>query len=294
MYNKRKNPKPRKEKRKPEVYNEGQLQKMAGAAQEIAKGIEPLQLDREIRNLKKRDWLRDGLDVADAMRFARRSLVTAVDRGQAEQWAPSSQSDARDQWTSLSDAAKKAVKSLDYLIKRSKFTTKDLQVLCAKQNLVNAPSSESITAALRAMQSEAPRLHSSIIDARLAAATIANHANAMAKGVAKRKHAPGAAFRRGFTIEMMKTWWLLTGRTPSGKRSDDRNPFADFADAALQSIDPISVVPSCAGVVRSALPIFRKLQKSGAFESVLSDITDDDDDAGRAAVFAARKGTRMR
>ena len=142
MYNKRKNPNPRKEKRKPEVYNEGQLQKMARAAQEIAKGIEPLQLDREIRNLKKRGWLRDGLGVADAIRFARRSLVTAVDRGQAEQWAPSSQSDARDQWTSLSDAAKKAVKSLDYLIKRSsKFTTKDLQVLCAKQNLANAPSS---------------------------------------------------------------------------------------------------------------------------------------------------------
>jgi hypothetical protein len=274
MYNKRKNPKPRK-KREPEVYNAAQLQKMAGAAQEIAKGTEPLQLDREIRNLKKRGWLRDGLDVADAIRFARRSLVTAVDRGQAEQQAPSSQRDARDQWTSLSDAAKKAVKSLDSLTKRSKFTIKGLQVLCTKKNLVNSVSSKSITAALRAVQSEASQLHSSIIDARLAADTIANQANAMAKGVAKRKHAPGAAFRRGFTIEMMKTWWLLFGRSPSQKRSWKKNPFADFADAALQAIYPDSVVPSCAGVVRSALPIFRNLQNSGAFDGVLDELTAD-------------------
>ncbi len=285
-------------KRKPEVHDEHELQRMGAAARKAAASTNPLPLDKEVRKLKKRGWLRDDLDVRDAIRFAHRSLVMAVDRGWAEQQAVSSQSDALAQWAYLGDAAKKAAKSLDALTKLSKFKIADLQVLCTKQHLATADFSGSSNAALRAVRrgghDAAAELRSLIINARQAANTIADQANAMARGVAELKHAPGKPFRRGFVIEMMKTWWLVTGRSPSTKRSNFRNPFVDFADAALWSIDPDSDALSCAGVVRSALPIFRKLQETGAFDSVLGEITNDDDDAGRATAFAALKETRLR
>jgi hypothetical protein len=275
------------------MNNDPKVPPMVAAANRAVTSTNPLPLDKEIRKLKKRGWLRDDVDVRKAIRFAHRSLVIAVDRGWAEQQAASSQSDALAQWAHLSDTAKKAAKSLDTLTKLSKFKIADLQVLCTKQHLTTGDFSESSTATLRAVQRQArgtaARLHSSIIAARQTADTIADQANAMARGIAEHKHAPGKPFRRGFVIEMMKTWWLVTGRSPSTKRSNFRNPFVDFADAALRSIDPDSDLLSCAGVVRSAFPIFLKLQESGAFDSVLSEITDDDDDAGRAIAFAALK-----
>ena len=147
MYKKRKNPKPRKErnprkKRKPEAYNESRLQEMAAAAQETAKSTEPIPLDDEIRKLKERGWLRKNL-VVDPIRFSRGSLVAAVERGQSEQQAASSQSNALAQWRVLSDVAKKAAKSLNNLTKSSKFKIGELQVLCTKQNLETANFSKS-------------------------------------------------------------------------------------------------------------------------------------------------------
>ena len=266
----------KRDKRKPEVYNQRQLRKMAAAAQEKAEGTEPLPLDDEVRKLKERLWFRENL-VVDPIRFSRRSLVAAVERGQSEQQAVSSQSNALAGWRTLSDAAKKAEKSLDALTKHSKFKTGELQVLCTKQNLATTDFSKSSTAAVlrdvgRKAHSTAIEQRESIIAARQATANIADQAKVMADGVAKLKHAPGEPFRRGFVIEMMKTWWLLTGRSPSSKRSGVGNPFADFADAGLQSINTNPDLPSCAGVVGSALPIFRELQKGGAFDNLLSDI----------------------
>lgn len=277
------------------MSNKDEFRAMIAAAKKAATGTEALPLDDEVRKLAERGRLRKGL-VVDPIRFSRRSLVMAVERGLAQEEVTPSQGDALAQWSSLSDAAKKAVKSLERLTKLSKIG--NLEVLCTKQHLATADFSGSSAAALRGVQrgahGAAAELRSSIIRARQAAATIADQATAMAKGVAKRKAAPGEPFRRGFAIEMMKTWWLLTDLFPSPKRSEVGNLFVAFADAGLQSISPDPDVPSCAGVVRKAISIFRESQKGGAFESVLSDITDDDEDAGRAAAFVALKGTRMR
>jgi hypothetical protein len=260
------------------LSNKHEVRATISAAQKAAASNEALPLDDEVRKLVNRGWLRNGL-VVDPIRFSRDSLVMAVERGRAEQQVASSQGNALAQWRSLSDAAKKAAMSLDSLTRLSKFKIGDLQVLCTKQNLAMADFSESITATLRAVQSEAhsaaAQLHSSIIAARKAAHTIADQANAMAQGLAKLKHDPGAPFRRGFAIEMMKTWWLLTDRFPSPKRSEVGNPFVAFADAGLQSISPDSDSQSCSGVVRSALPLFRELHDRRAFDSVLDEITHD-------------------
>ena len=252
---------------------------MIAAAQKAAASTDALPLDSEVRKLIARGWLRKGL-LVKPIHFSHRSLIMAVERGLAEQNAASSQSTALAQWRSLSDAAGKAVKSFDYLTRRSKFTIGDLQVLCTKQNFATADFSKSITAELRTVQTEAHRtaaqLHSSMIAARQSAHTIADQANAMAQGLAALKHDPGAPFRRGFAIEMMKTWWLLTGRSPSPKRSKIGNPFVAFADAGLQSISPHTThPPSCLGVVRSALLIFFKWKDSSLADSVLDEIIDD-------------------
>ena len=269
----------KRKKRKPEVYNERQLQKMVAAAQETAEGTEPLPLDDEVRKLKERRWFRKNL-VVDPIRFSRRSLVAAVERAQAEQQAASGQSNALAEWRILSDKAKKAAKSLDDLTKRSKFKIGELQVLCTKQNLAKADFSKSSTAAVlrdarREAHCTAIELHGSIIAARQAAANIGDRSKVMADGVAKLKHDPGEPFRRGFAIEMMKTWWLLTGRSPSSKQSESGNPYAAFADAGLQSINPNPDLPSCAGVTRSALPIFQEWKDSSLSDNVLDEITGD-------------------
>jgi hypothetical protein len=133
-----------------------------------------------------------------------------------------------------------------------------------------------LTAIQREAYGAAKDLHRSVIAAREAAADIADQAKIMADEVAKLKHAPGEPFRRGFTIEMMKTWWLLTERFPSSKRSEVGNPFAAFADAGLQSVSADPDLDSCVGVVRSALVIFRKLHEGGAFDSLLDDLTSAD------------------
>jgi hypothetical protein len=256
------------------MYNKREVQMMAAAAQKAADGTEPLPLDNQVRTLIKRGWLRADLAV-DPIRFSRRSLVSAVERGRAEQQVVSSQSVSLAKWKGLSEAAKVAAKSLDKITKLSNFKVGDLQVLYFKQN---APTifSESNAAVLRSEACDAAaQLHSSIIAARRAAHTIALQANEMALGVAKLKHAPGESFRRGVTIEMMKTWWLLTGRAPSSKRSEAGNPFVGFANAGLQSINPDPDVASCSGVTRSALPTFREWQNSGLLDSVLDEITGD-------------------
>jgi hypothetical protein len=250
---------------------------IAAAAKKAADSIERLPLDDEVRKLKKRGLLREDL-VVDAINFSRRSLVAAVERGLSEQHAASSQESGLAQWRALSDAAKKATKSLDDLIKRSKFKIGELQVLSTKQKhaVADFPGSSAagvLTALRREAHGAAKDLHQSVIAARLAAANIADQAKLMADDIAKLKHDPGEPFRRGFTIEMMKTWWLLTGRSPSSKRSEVGNPFAAFADAGLQSISADPDLPSCVGVVRSALVVFHKLQEGGAFDSLLDDIT---------------------
>lgn len=248
---------------------------MRAAAQRAVASTEALPLDDEVRKLsKRRRGLRDGLVLADAIRLARSSLVMAVERGLAQQTVAPSQKSALAQWKSLSVAAKKAVTSLDNLTNIPKFTIANLQVLCTKQNVRTADFSGSSTAALRAVRrganDAAAELRSSIIAARQAANTIADQANAMAKGVAKRKYARGKPFRRGYTIEMMKIWSLLTGRLPSSKRSEVDNPFVSFADAGLQSIHQTDL-PSCAGVIRSAREEFLELHKQGAFDDTVPD-----------------------
>jgi hypothetical protein len=110
---------------------------IAAAAKKAADSVEPLPLDDEVRKLKKRGWLREDL-LVDAIRFARRSLVAAVDRGLSEQHGASGQDSGLAQWRALSDAAKTATKSLDGLTKRSKFKIGELQVLCTKQKLAVA------------------------------------------------------------------------------------------------------------------------------------------------------------
>jgi hypothetical protein len=267
------------------MNNKLEVQAMAAAAQKVADSIEPLPLDDEVRKIKKRGWLRDNL-VVDPIRFSRRSLIAAVDRGQTEQQAAPSQSNALAQWRSLSDSAKRAVKSLDHLTRLSKFKTADLQVLCVKRKLA-IPGFSGSNTVLRAVQREAhgsaAELHSSIIAARQAAEVISDRAKVMVDGIVKLKRDPGEPFRRGFAIEMMKTWWLLTGRYPSLKRSEVGNPFAAFSDAGLQSISADPNPPSCSGVVRSAFPIFSDLQKGGAFDGLLDDITIMEDDTSSGA-----------
>jgi hypothetical protein len=261
------------------MSNNHNRQAMAAAAQRAAKGREPLPLDDQVRKLKNRGRLRTNL-IVDPIRFSRRSLIAAVDRGLSEELAASGQGTALAQWRLLSDGAKRATKSLDELTKRSKFKVGDLQVLCFKAGLAATDISRSSTGALRTVQREAhvaaAEFHRSIIAARGAAAKIADRAKMMADSVAKLKRDPGEPFRRGFAIEMMKTYWLLTERFPSSKRSEVGNPFVAFADAGLQSINPDPNLPSCAGVIRSALVTFLELQKGGAFDSLLEDITSEE------------------
>jgi hypothetical protein len=118
-----------------------------------------------------------------------------------------------------------------------------------------------------------------IIDAALADAlekteSVARGSKRMSKGIADLQKNPGYPFVRGFLLEMMKIWWLLTGRIPSSKRSFANNPFVAFADAALQSV--WTNMPdhfSCAGSVRSVLPEFQHLRSEGVFDGVLIELT---------------------
>jgi hypothetical protein len=118
-----------------------------------------------------------------------------------------------------------------------------------------------------------------IIDAALADAlekieSIARGSKRMSKGIADLKINLGNPFVRGFLLEMMKIWWLLTERIPSSNRSFVNNPFVAFADAALHSVwTDMPDHLSCAGAVRSVLPEFQRLRGEGVFDSVLIELT---------------------
>jgi hypothetical protein len=250
------------------------------AAQKIAASKDRIPLDDAVRKLSKRKLLlRKELENSgiDPEQFARHSLVRAVARGLEEQNALVSQGNALAEWKNLTDAARSAVKALGHLIKRSRFTLGDLLVLEVKQARANVESDSKESSGTtmenigQSAHENATRLKDAIVSARDAAQTIANQAHSMALGVASRKHDPGEPFRRGFVIEMMKTWLLLTGRLPSKKRSEVGNPFVSFADAGLQSIDQDPDLPSCAGVVGSARRAFLELHEQGAFDVDLPD-----------------------
>jgi hypothetical protein len=242
------------------------------AARKIAASKDRIPLDDA--EFGKRKLLRKELENSgiDPKQFARHSLVMAVARGLEEENAIVSQDIALAEWKNLTNAALAAVKALGHLIKRSRFKLGDLLVLEIKQARANVESDtrESIGTTVgnigQSAHENATRLKDAIVSGRDAAQTIANQAQRMALGVARRKHDPGEPFRRGFVIEMMKTWLLLTGRLASKKRSEVGNPFVSFADAGLQSINRDSDLPSCAGVVGSARKAFLELHKQGAFD----------------------------
>jgi hypothetical protein len=123
-------------------------------------------------------------------------------------------------------------------------------------------------------RSEARGLVAGLADALEKIKSIARGSKRMSRGIADLKKNPGNPFVRGFLLEMMKIWWLLTERIPSSKRSFVNNPFVAFADAALQSV--WTNMPdhfSCAGAVRSVLPEFQHLRSEGVFDSVLIELT---------------------
>jgi hypothetical protein len=74
----------------------------------------------------------------------------------------------------------------------------------------------------------------------------------------------GDPFRRAFTAEMARVYYLLTGLLPSASRTDC-TPFVLFVDAAMQAIFPDDQ-STCAGVLRTALPEFRRDLKNGYLE----------------------------
>ena len=245
-------------------------------AERIAESKGPIPLDDAVRRLRDRKLLRKDLGI-DPVRFSRQSLVNAVSRGLAEQNSIRSQDIGLAEWKNLRDEARAAVKALDKLIKRKRFTLAQLIELEFKHDV--EPDSKKSIATLKNIgqgaHQRATHLKDAIVSARDAAQIIADRARSMARGVAKRKVKPGEPFRRGFVIEMMKTWLKLTGSKPSSKRSEG-NPFASFADAALQSIDPNPDLPSCAGVIRSARKIFLELLEEGAFDDTREDLRQGD------------------
>ena len=231
-------------------------------AREAASSDERWRVENEIRDIRKRGWLRENLKI-DPTDYARRALVLAVERGRQEDQAILSQAQALDSWKKKADIADNAANALHQLTKF--FSVADLWTLAAKRRRWRSPTEG---------RREAMRFHKSLVEAREQTKAIAEQSNEMARGVAMLKANPGSPFLRGFVLEMMKTWWLLTGRIPSSKRSEVGNPFVNFADAALQSICPDTPdVQSCVGVVRSVLPEFKQLVSEGAFDGDLNELT---------------------
>jgi len=231
-------------------------------ARKITATKERLPIDSEIKALRDRNWLRKKLTI-DPTHYARAALVEAVARGRAYDAAIKSQAQALDEWKAGAECAKRATKALQRMTKS--FTEGDLWTLAAKRSPSLSPAQG---------RKEARRIRETLMEAREQAQLIADQTKGMAQGVAKLKTNPGDPFLRGFVLEMMKTWWLLTGRKPSSKRSDEDNPFAEFANAALQSVWPERRdESSCVGVVTAVLPKFRQRHDNDEFESELNKLT---------------------
>lgn len=231
-------------------------------AKNAATRDEKWRIENEIKSIRERGWLRVNLN-NDPTEYVRRKFVSAVERGHQEAQTSQSQEQVLDKWKKKTDIAERATKSLTHLT--SFFSVGDLWTLAAKKRRWRSPAEG---------RKEAKRFRKSLIEARERTKAIANQSKEMVRGIAKRKTNPGDPFMRGFVLEMMKTWWLLTGRIPSSKRSGEDNPFAKFADAVLLSIWPDAPAGrSCAGVVRSVLPEFKKLRLDGVFDGDLIALT---------------------
>ena len=228
----------------------------------VARNAASDNIEQEIRSIRKRGWLRPNL-IVNPTDYVREALLQAVDRGRQETDLVHSQAGNLAKWKRHTDRALRAAKSLTIL--KTALPIADLWTLAAKEDLFRSASKN---------MSEARVFDAALADALEKIERIARGSKRFSEGIADHKKNPGNPFVRGFLLEMMKTWWLLTGRIPSTKRSFVNNPFVAFADAVLQSV--WATIPdhfSCAGAVRSVLPEFQHLRCKGVFDSVLIELT---------------------